>query len=40
MKPAEGTILTVARLAAAKATQAAMENNYFEFVHEAAIEEA
>ena len=40
MKPAEGTILTVARLAAAKAAQAAMENNYFEFVHEAAIEEA
>ena len=40
MKPAEGTILTVARLAAAKATQAADENNYFEFVHEAAIEEA
>ena len=40
MKPAEGTILTVARLAAAKATQAAMENNYFEFVHEAAVEEA
>ena len=40
MKPAEGTILTVARLAAAKAGQAAKENNYFEFVHEAAIEEA
>ena len=40
MKPAEGTILTVARLAAAKATQAAQENNFFEFVHEAAIEEA
>ena len=40
MKPAEGTILTVARLAAAKAIQAAEENNYFEFVHEAAIEEA
>ena len=40
MKPAEGTILTVARLAAAKAQQAAQENNYFEFVHEAAIEEA
>ncbi len=40
MKPAEGTILTVARLAAAKARQAAEENNYFEFVHEAAIEEA
>ena len=40
MKPAEGTILTVARLAAAKAMAAAQENNYFEFVHEAAIEEA
>ena len=40
MKPAEGTILTVARLAAAKALSAAEENNYFEFVHEAALEEA
>ena len=40
MKPAEGTILTVARLAAAKATRAARENNHIEFVHEAAIEEA
>ena len=40
MKPAEGTILTVARLAAAKATEAAKENNHIEFVHEAAIEEA
>ena len=40
MKPAEGTILTVARLAAAKARQAAEENNYFEFVHTAATEEA
>ena len=40
MKPAEGTILTVARLAAAKAKRAAEENNYFEFVHQAAIEEA
>ena len=40
MKPAEGTILTVARLAAAKAQKAAKENNYFEFVHEAAIAEA
>ena len=40
MKPAEGTILTVARLAAAKAREAAQENNYFEFVHAAAIEEA
>ena len=40
MKPAEGTILTVARLAAAKAREAAKENNYFEFVHAAAVEEA
>ncbi len=40
MKPAEGTILTVARLAAAKATDAAKENNHIEFVHAAAIEEA
>ena len=40
MKPAEGTILTVARLAAAKAAEAAQENNYIEFVHEAAVEEA
>ena len=40
MKPAEGTILTVARLAAAKAREAARENNYLEFVHEAAIGEA
>ncbi len=40
MKPAEGTILTVARLAAAKAQKAAEENNHIEFVHEAAIEEA
>ena len=40
MKPAEGTILTVARLAAAKAREAAQENNYFEFVHQAAIAEA
>ncbi len=40
MKPAEGTILTVARLAAGKALEAAQENNYFEFVHESAIEEA
>ena len=40
MKPAEGTILTVARLAAAKATEAAKENNHIEFVHAAAIEEA
>jgi len=40
MKPAEGTILTVARLAAAKAREAAQENNHIEFVQEAAVEEA
>ena len=40
MKPAEGTILTVARLAAAAAKQAADENNHIEFVQEAAIAEA
>ncbi len=40
MKPTEGTILTVARLAASKAARAARENNYLEFVHEAAIAEA
>ena len=40
MKPAEGTILTVARLAAAKASEAAQENNHIEFVQAAAIEEA
>ena len=40
MKPAEGTILTVARLAAAKATEFAQDNNNFEAVHMAAIEEA
>ena len=40
MKPAEGTILTVARLAAAKAIEAARENNHIEFVQEAAIAEA
>ncbi len=40
MKPAEGTILTVARLAAAKAREAAQENNFIEFVHEAALAEA
>ena len=33
MKPAEGTILTVARLAAAKAREAAQENNHIEFVN-------
>ena len=40
MKPTEGTILTVARLSAAKARQAAQENNFFESVHQAALEEA
>ncbi|MBE6934139.1 MAG: DAK2 domain-containing protein [Ruminococcaceae bacterium] len=40
MKPAEGTILTVARLAAAKAKRAAAENNHIEYVHQAAIAEA
>ena len=40
MKPAEGTILTVARLAAAKAREAAQENNFIEFVQEAALAEA
>ena len=40
MKPAEGTILTVARLAADKAKEAARENNHIEFVHDAAIAEA
>ncbi len=40
MKPAEGTILTVARLAAAAAKRAAKENNHIEFVHDAAIAEA
>ena len=40
MKPAEGTILTVARLAAARAAQAAQDNNFIESVQEAAIEEA
>ncbi len=40
MKPAEGTILTVSRLAAAKAAKAVRKTNCFEEVHEAAIEEA
>jgi DAK2 domain fusion protein YloV len=40
MKPAEGTILTVARLAAAKARRTAKRDNNFEKVHEAAIAEA
>ena len=40
MKPAEGTILTVSRLAAAAARKAAEENNHIEFVQEAAIAQA
>ena len=40
MKPAEGTILTVSRLAAAAALKAAQENNFVEHVHMAAVEEA
>ena len=39
MKPAEGTILTVSRLAAARAAEAAQENNSVEAVLEAAITE-
>ena len=39
MKPAEGTILTVSRLAAAKGVEAAQENNSVEAVLEAAIAE-
>ncbi len=39
MKPAEGTILTVSRLAAAKGAEAAAENNSVEAVLEAAIAE-
>ena len=40
MKPAEGTILTVARLAATKARIAYKENNDVLYVHQAAIAEA
>ncbi len=40
MKPAEGTILTVARLAAAKALKVAKKNDCFEAVHAAALDEA
>ena len=40
MRPAEGTILTVARKAAAKARKAADHNNHIEFVQLAALEEA
>jgi len=39
MKPAEGTILTVSRLAAGKAAETAQENNSVEAVLEAAIAE-
>ena len=39
MKPAEGTILTVSRMAAARAAGAAREDNCLETVLEAAIEE-
>ena len=39
MRPAEGTILTVSRLAAARASEAAQENNSVEYVLEAAIAE-
>ena len=39
MKPAEGTILTVSRLAAARAAGAAREDNCFEAVLEAALQE-
>ncbi len=39
-KPAEGTILTVARRSAEKAEEAADENNSVEYVHEAAVMEA
>ena len=37
MKPAEGTVLTVSRLAAQRAAEAAQENNCVEFVLEEAI---
>ena len=40
MKPAEGTILTVSRLAAAAATKAARENNFIEYVQVAAVNAA
>ncbi len=39
-KPAEGTILTVARRSAERAEEAADENNSVEYVHEAAVKEA
>ena len=40
MKPAEGTILTVARLAAAAARKEAQDNNFVENVHVAALDAA
>ena len=40
MKPAEGTILTVSRLSAQRAAEAAQDQNSVEYVLEAAIEEA
>ena len=40
MKPAEGTILTVARLAAGKALAVSAKNRNIESVHKAALEEA
>ena len=39
MKPAEGTILTVSRLAAHRAVEAAAENNSVDYVLQAAIDE-
>ena len=39
MKPAEGTILTVSRLAARRAVEAAKENNSVDYVLQAAIDE-
>ena len=39
MKPAEGTILTVSRLAARRAVEAAAENNDVDYVLQAAIDE-
>ena len=39
MKPAEGTVLTVSRLAAKRAVEAATEHNSAEYVLQAAIEE-
>ncbi len=39
MKPAEGTVLTVSRLAAKRAVEAATEHNCAEYVLQAAIEE-